>query len=376
MEVSTQRIGILGGTFNPIHKAHIQLANAALAACDLDVVLFVVAGDPPHKQVAGNTAAAHRLAMARLAVEPYAHMEACDIELRRPGKSYSIDTLAALKSMYPGAAFFMIVGGDMLANLPNWYQAQALIGMATFVGFARAGEEEAAELARKHLEKAYHANVLLFTTHIAPYASTQIRARVAHGLPVCDMVEGSVDAYIYEEGLYLPQDVALLYQICKRDLSPRRFSHTAGVVRTAIRLAARYGVDAKAARLAALLHDYGRSVEWDALGHAVVGEKLVRETLGIQDAQVLRAILYHTTLYAGATVLDKVVYLADMIEPGRKYPGVEELREMSEVDLDLAVYHGLKRTMFHLEQKGIPVQKNSIEAAQALFAVCKEKGLL
>ena len=120
------RIGILGGTFNPIHAGHVQMAVAARDALRLDRVLLMVAADPPHKRVAEAVAGAHRLRMAQLAAAGLPRVEASDLELRRTGRSYTVDTLRELHGRYPGASLYWIVGSDMLHDMPTWHRVEEI----------------------------------------------------------------------------------------------------------------------------------------------------------------------------------------------------------------------------------------------------------
>lgn len=366
MDLAPRRIGILGGTFNPIHQAHIVMAQGVLQALSLDKVLFIVAADPPHKQVDGHIQAAYRYAMVHLALHNETGLEASDIELCRTGKSYTVDTLEQLSGLYPEAQLFLIVGSDMLRDLPNWRHAQALLRMAAFVGIPRKGQggDEREIVERLHVE--FGADVRLLDLDVPPISSTLVRERIARTLPITGLVPAAVEEYIYENGLYLPEPLHQMQEKCRAVLNKNRYGHTVGVVRTAITLANQYGVDTEQARLAALLHDCGRSVEKGALTHAAAGERVARTEYGITDEAVLCAIRRHTTLCPGATKLDKVIYLADMIEPGRSYPGVEELRTLAMKDLDAAVREGLLRTIHYVRERGQPVHPDSLLALREL----------
>lgn len=133
------RIGVLGGTFNPIHCAHIRTALAAKSALSLDRVLLMVAADPPHKQVAGAVPAQVRLHMTALAAEEYQGLEASALELHRAGKSYTADTLLSLHKQYPEDELFLLVGSDMLRDLPNWYRPDCICRLAVIAVVPRGG---------------------------------------------------------------------------------------------------------------------------------------------------------------------------------------------------------------------------------------------
>lgn len=163
--------------------------------------------------------------------------------------------------------------------------------------------------------------------------------------------------------------------IVKEQLTEHRYQHTVGVMETAIGLADRYGADSKKAELAAIFHDYAkfrpkeemkRIIEEQhmkkellkynsELWHAPVGAYLVEKEAGITDPEILDAIRYHTSGRVGMTLLDKVIYLADYIEPGRHFPGVDEVREMAKASLDQALVQSVKNTIQFLMKKNQPV---------------------
>lgn len=164
-------------------------------------------------------------------------------------------------------------------------------------------------------------------------------------------------------------------------MSEKRFLHVLGVEKSAIALAKQYGANAEQASIAALVHDYAKErsdaafqqviqeqgfdlelLRWsNAIWHGVVGAYFVQEELGIQDEAILQAVRLHTTGAAEMSLLDKVVYVADYIEPGRDFPGVEEARRLAKIDLDLAVAYETKQTILYLIKKDIPVYPKTLE---------------
>ena len=132
------RIGIYGGSFDPIHEGHLHAAREVRRARDLDQVWFVPAGRPPHKRPCEAPFAA-RLAMVRSVVEEEPGLAACDLEGNRPGPSYTVDTLEDLSRLHPGSDWELLVGADMLADLPRWHRAAALLGLVTVAAFGRPG---------------------------------------------------------------------------------------------------------------------------------------------------------------------------------------------------------------------------------------------
>lgn len=127
------RLGVLGGSFNPIHYGHIEIAQAAMAEAGLSQILLMVAADPPHKQVAGGVKPEIRLEMARLAEETNPALKACALELNRQGKSYTVDTAQALHGLYPDQEICWLIGGDMLLTLEAWHDPQRLLKSLHFL---------------------------------------------------------------------------------------------------------------------------------------------------------------------------------------------------------------------------------------------------
>lgn len=382
MEGNALRIGILGGTFNPIHNSHLDMAGQAARALGLDRVLFIVAADPPHKQVASMVDAEKRYAMTCLALCGMENVEASRIELERPGKSYTVDTLEALSRLCPGDELFIIIGSDALNGFPSWRDPQRIAELAQIVCVPRQGhpgDAAAAEL----LRQTFGTRVRLLADTPPGISSTDIRARVCDALPIGDMLPRAVEQYIYENGLYLPDSVTALLPALRQDLTPQRYTHTLGVVIEAIRLAARYGVDRHKARLAALLHDCAKYLPTEELTrlsglpptvpavlHAPAGAVLAKTRYGVTDKEVLHAICVHSSGAPEMSKLDMVIYLADVCEPNRDFPGVEAYREATAKGLREGMQYALQRTMELVRARNLPLFPATKLAYES---ICKEE---
>jgi predicted HD superfamily hydrolase involved in NAD metabolism len=176
-------------------------------------------------------------------------------------------------------------------------------------------------------------------------------------------------------------------EIVRKQMHEKRYVHTLGVMETAIELAERYGVDTKKAELAAIFHDYAKcrpiqemeeiikreGMPQDLLEHnkelwhAPVGAYLVEKEVGITDHDILQAITYHTSGHEQMTMLDKVIYVADYIEPGRKFPGVEEVRDLARRDLNQALLQALKNTIRFLMEKNQAIYPLTFQTYNALI---------
>jgi nicotinate-nucleotide adenylyltransferase len=198
------KIGILGGSFDPVHLGHIAIAEAARDAHGLDRVLLVPAGRPPHKS--GELApAADRLAMVRLAIEGRAGLEASDIEIRRPGPSYTVDTLEELKRAHPDAALFFIIGADSLHEFFGWRNTRRILELARIVTVTRPGWQadfDPASFPGAPAETIRRIEADRVEIPGVPAESTRIREAVRRGEPIDREVPAPVAEYIRRQGLY------------------------------------------------------------------------------------------------------------------------------------------------------------------------------
>lgn len=194
------RLGLLGGTFDPIHTTHLAMADAARADLHLDRVLFVPAGDPWHKGGRALTSAAHRLAMVEAAVAGLADLAVSDLEIQRPGPTYTVDTLVALRAQ-GYSAIWLILGSDALADLPNWHKPGRLIALARLAVVRRSGYAVAPERL-EDLLPGLAAVVDWVEMPSSSISATEIRARLRAGESVAGMVPPAVLAYIEVHGLY------------------------------------------------------------------------------------------------------------------------------------------------------------------------------
>jgi nicotinate-nucleotide adenylyltransferase len=211
------KTGILGGTFNPIHLAHLHIADDVQRECQLDRVLFIPAAEPPHKSVAGEVAFEHRLSMVKLAIRDYPCFQVSDLELRRSGKSFSVDTLEILRQEDPGGERFFIIGLDSYRDIATWKDFARIFELCHLVVTARPGIVTGNPLDPlpvamrkdfcydKNSGKLRHksGNYLIFIneTHM-DISSTKIRSLLAEGQAIRHLVPSGVADYIEKHGLY------------------------------------------------------------------------------------------------------------------------------------------------------------------------------
>ncbi len=395
------KIGIYGGSFNPPHLGHMTAAIAASVCLKLDKLLLIPAGIPPHKVLSeGTPSERHRLAMTRLmgeqvALETGIEVEVSDMEMLREGKSYTADTVRELHEAYPGDELWLFMGTDMFLTFQAWHQPEEIVKYAGICAFGRTetDTEELFAVQRDYLAATFPGARI--TTMVLPnvveISSTALRGAIPAGRGGRYLAP-AVLGYILREHLYGTnlnlrrlklqelRPVALSY------LKAKRIAHVLGTEETAVKLAEKYGADVDKARVAALLHDctkrltmeeqlalcekYGIALdelEQRALKllHAKTGAALAREVFGADD-EICNAILWHTTGRPDMTRLEKVIYLADFIEPSRSFPGVEALRRTVWQDLDQGLLMGLSMTIEEMEEMGNPVHHNTIEARDYL----------
>jgi nicotinate-nucleotide adenylyltransferase len=204
MRPKALRLGILGGTFNPVHHGHLVLASNAVEVLDLDRLILIPCLLPPHKTCAALAPANHRRAMLESAIEGSLVLEVSGVELERGGHSYSIDTVRHLQTAYPGAELFFIIGTDSLPELHLWKDIHDLLELCTFVPFGRP-TFDAEAMTEDDLKLGAWGSRLLGRVQpgcAMEISSSDIRHRVAEGMSIRYLVPGGVEMYIVEHRLY------------------------------------------------------------------------------------------------------------------------------------------------------------------------------
>ena len=377
------RIGIYGGSFNPPHLGHLAAARAAMAALGLDRLVFVPAGVPPHKELApGSPGLEQRLEMTGIAADQLlmpGAVEVWDTELHREGKSYTADTLEEAAARWPGDELWLLMGTDMFLTLHQWREPGRILELAGVCAFGRTEADGEAVFApqREFLRKTYQgARIATITVPgLVDVSSTRLRELLARG-EGRDFLPEAVYGYILREKLYgTHADLKRLGLDELRCVSysmvyAKRLAHIRGCEEEAARLARRWGADEGRMRRAAILHDctkyltvrehldicekYGVELcplerSTDKLLHAKSGAALAKYVFGFGD--IYDAILYHTTARAGMSLEEKILYIADYMEPNRVFPEVGELRRLAYTDLDAAVGMGTSLSVQEMVQR-------------------------
>lgn len=390
------KIGVYGGTFNPVHNGHITAARAAVKALGLDKLLLLPANVPPHKQLPlGSASAQQRLEMAELAAGVVGKLAQADgIELQRTGKSYTSDSLRLLHRRYPEDELWLLMGSDMFLSLHHWHEPEVICALAHIGAFHRVdGRDEGFLQQKALLEQQFGAHVTLIDNEdIIPISSTQVREALAKGEGE-KLLPTAVWGYVRRCHLYgtaadlTSLTVDELRPIAMSYLKPKRMPHVLGTEQEAVRLVERYGGDPQEARVAALLHDCTKKLEMPEqlalcrefgltldeverqtlkLLHSRTGAEIAHRTFAVSD-EVYTAIRWHTTGRANMTRLEKILYLADYIEPTREFEGVDALRKAVYEDLDRGLLLGLTMTIREMESEGRVVHHRTMDARNDLI---------
>ena len=384
-----ERIGIYGGTFNPPHVGHMAAAKAAVDLLRLDRLLLIPDRIAPHKELPdGSATAQQRLEMLQIAAYGIEKVEVSDMELCREGVSYTYLTVLELREQYPDAQLILLMGTDMFLSFDRWKNTDIILKNASLGVFYRGEKEEIQAIAQKKTElEALGATVELAENPVVSISSTDLRRLLVFRC-ADDFLPFGVNAYIQRRGLYhtarnyrhLPLDK--LEMVVKSLLKPDRVAHVLGCRDTAVVLARLWGADETDAARAALLHDITKALDGplqltlcreygillDAFSrqnpktlHALTGS-LVAERIFGENETVVSAIRNHTTGCAGMTLLEKIIYVADYMEPNRDFPGVEKLRMLAFTDIDAALKLGLEMTITMLSQQGREISPESLDA--------------
>lgn len=388
-----KRTLIYGGSFNPPHLGHVEAFAAARGFLRPERSLIIPSHVPPHKSLAaGSPESDERLALTKLAFAAFPEAEVSDMELRRQGVSYTALTLTELRERFPEENFFFLMGTDMFLTLESWYEYRTVLSLCTPVVLTREEGEEAAVRAHAgHLREAYGLEALVLPRAPLPMSSTELRGLLQERRGR-DKLPAAVYECIIQRRFYGARpELSWLRERSYAMLKPRRIPHVAGCEEMARSLALRWGEEADTAAEAAILHDITKKLtaaeqlrlcdeygimtddaerENTELLHAKTGAALARSLFGVDDA-VFEAIFWHTTGRAGMSRLEKIIYLADAIEPTRDYEGVEVLRECALRDLDETMIMSLQRTIDYVAQRGGAVHVQS-RAALHWFLEQKE----
>ena len=385
-----KKVGILGGTFNPIHNGHMSIAKAALSECKLDEVWFIPNGCPPHKKIDDSITAISRYNMVSASIVGEEFFYINDIELSSTDYNYTHMTLHELHKAFPNNEYYFILGEDSLKSFSTWKKPELICKYASIIVAIRSDDSDSIISLINEYSNKYKCQFTLLRLDYIDISSSSLRERITDkNSDIKKDIPDGASKYIYQHMLYENNDFSgfSTYEDIKADLSvtlkPARFEHTMGVMFTAINLGMRYDIPLEMCRYAGLLHDCAKSYtneelisfcedkgieisdsEYKAphLLHCKVGAYIAENKYNVNDKRILSAILNHTTGAPNMNLLEQIIFVADYIEPRRyKANRLNEIRAMAYYDIDIATAMILQDTINYLKDIDAYIDERTIK---------------
>ena len=383
------RIGIYGGSFNPIHNGHIHLAEAAMKDFGLDRIYLVPSKISPHRSSAEYASGEDRLEMLRLATADEKNMEVSDFEIKTDRVSYTIYTVEHFRSMFPNDELCLLVGSDMLLSFEKWFRFEDILSQVTLCAVSRnKGDMEL--LREKASFLSQYGCVRISEAPPIEISSTIVRKNIEKNTDCTCYLHKNVVQYIRSKGLYsgrgeekMHYDPEQKKKYLKEHLSAKRYQHSVNVADECRKLAEKYGEDPDKAYFAGLLHDICKELPEDeqrelvvksgfavcreemetrSLLHGIAGAYFVKKEFGIEDIDIINAIRFHTVGRAGMSRFEEIVYLGDLVSAERDYKDVDKMRKLVYSDLDEAMLYAIEFSMKAVMKKGGVIPICTVEA--------------
>ncbi len=359
----SQNIIIFGGAFNPVHREHVALAEAAVRKLDATKLIVVPTAVSPHKSGDMMAPDEDRLNMCRLAFAHIPCAEVSDFETGSGGVSYSYITCEHFKAAFPAARIYFLMGADMLASFPEWKFPERILSCVTIVSGARENAKAFKEY-RHRVEEAFSVKVKKIDYVGDKVSSTRIRTLACLGEDIGEYVLPAVGQYIKKRGLYYNENLARAGGLEKKS----RWQHSVRVAVMCAQNAARAHLSESDAVTMAALHDVTKNLPKDSpylkdfvppqgvpspVMHQYSGAFVANKFFGLNDENLLNAIRYHTSGRAGMSEAEMLLYLCDMLEEGRTFRGVGKLRKIfAESPLPAAMFAALGHQIKYLNKSG------------------------
>ena len=373
------RIGILGGSFSPIHNGHLQIAQDCLDEYSLDKVIFLPNSRPPHRKIEFFSFK-ERVEMLEIAILNSENFEISMVESDSNKVHYSYNTIK--ENFYNNEdELFFIMGDDEFLNIKSWYRFDDLLKLCSIIVFSRNFDMDYVKGACRDILDKYA--VYFVNNDVNSISSTEIRNRMNKKKSFQYMVNEGVYRYILSKGYF---DYSRIKTHLLKMLPKKRYEHSIRVAEYCKKLAKIYNYDVDNAYLAGLVHDCAKNNEeyyilnmpidsdiiFDmeekvipSLQHAPIGAIVAKKLYGIDNEEILSAIRYHTTAKEDMTMLEKILFISDKIEPCRNFQGVDELRKIAQSNIDLSIIKFLESNFEYLKKKG-SIHSLSIKAKKYL----------
>lgn len=383
-----RKVGLFGGSFDPVHQGHIEIARKASGQFSLDQVIFIPTANPPHKNLDHVTNQA-RLEMVQLAVVKEKNFSVSSVEIERKETSYTIDTLKWFIKNEPDVSIYFIIGEDTLPQLETWKEAKAVFKLCHFLVAPRDGDghTDSGDIYR---EKGIRFSYIQMEPQ--NISSTNIRGCLARGV-MPDSIPPQIAGYISALGLYdfpsyLPCSKTKYLDLLRGDIGLNRLAHSLSTMETCVALAKAHHISTAKAALAGLLHDCAKEKTleqmhelliddrskiseriWSSppLLHGYAGARWARKNYQVEDEEVLRAIAFHTVGNVPMSQIEIIVYLADGLEPMRKRTQeVDQIAVEAMRDLKQAMCMNIKFSITQMKTQGKKIEPTIYEVSDWL----------
>lgn len=377
------KIAVFGGSFDPVHSEHVHIARAAIAELQLDKLLVMPAFSPPHKPWKRLAPDSDRLHMCKLAFQDMEKAEVCDYEIARGDVSYTYLTCRYFRSLYQDAEIYWLVGTDMLRDFPTWKNPQSILNDVTLAVCAR-NETDWIDRESQAFYERFGKKFVTVSYVGKNVSSTEVRVFAGAGVLRNDLVPENVAAYIEENKIY---EIPFAKEALALEKTARR-EHSVRVAQTAARMAMKMRISERQALTAAFFHDCAKNLPSDSpflqdftmdaawgdvpapVVHQFTGAYLAEHIFHVTDREVLDAIRYHTSGRADMSSLEKLIFLADMLEDGRDFDGVDELRRLFWQDgVDACLRAALRQSLQFIKEKGEKIYPLTESAYRWICAV-------
>lgn len=394
------RIAIYGGTFDPIHMGHLDVAKAVIDEKAADRLFFMPNYISPFKQGEIHSSGEDRINMINIAIRDLPSIEASDYEIKRKSPSYTIDTLEAFERDFSHDICF-VAGADSIESMEEWHRGPELLSKFKIIAVKRVGfpiEKLIEKIA--YYKKKFNSDIFLLNKIPKYISSSAIRDNLIFKDNISEYLTTGVRDYIIKNDLYKNNlnnknnyiiDENLKYKLEKL-LTKKRYIHSLGVANMAKRLARIYGIDEEKAYFSGYIHDMAKCLSVEEsnryvryygidykyinniqIAHSKVGAKLAKDELGIKDMDIINAISYHTTARAKMSLLEEILYVSDAIEINRKYNEVEKLRKEAGIDLDKVCLFILDFCIEDLNKKNKEIDRDTIHAREWILKKIKRR---
>ena len=394
------RIGLFGGTFNPIHSGHLKALEIFAEYVD-GLTVVMPAGNPPHKSFQRSISDKDRLNLVKKAIGERNNIVVSDYEITKREKSYTVDTLKMLRAEYGNESeIFLYVGSDSFLNLTDWYLPAEILKMATPVCLVRRNEDKTAvKKKKKELKKLFGTESVILPFNPIEISSSELRDMLSFNNPesvlyfpetVFDVIQKKK---LYFSGNEEDPELCRLARSVRERTDFYRYRHCVGVMKTARELAIINGANQRKAEIAGILHDITKhftekqqlqlvqkydinvdemQLRYPKILHGLTASYVVKYELGIDDREILSAIKYHSTAKPRMTPLEMIVWAADFVDPTRDYEDIDYYRDLVYNDLKTANFKLLAYTLQDLASRGKYIHKDTFNAYN-YYAIINEE---